>query len=425
MDTIGNIFTAILPTLGSFGVWGYWFILFVSFAEALVIVGAFIPGALFVVFAGVLVSKGVYDIWDMMLFATVGAILGDAASYYIGTFGTRLFKNENKLLKMDHLDRGASFLKKYGGVSLILGRFVGPLRSILPFIAGLTKMKYLHFLLWNVVGGVAWAVSHVLLGYFVGGSIALVHKWSLLITLFVFGVIILLVCVWVLINHFEFVLHKWKLFTIVLLTLSLYQLSDIVFAGASIPPLDRAVHDWFLLVRDDELIWFFTIISELGSAVVIVPIVFGISTLLYYKKRHRDMFTLWCALLCASGSTFLLKMFVARPRPTNMLLSENDFSFPSGHATVAVAFYGILLFLLTRQSLSKTKQHVVLVVGLSIICMIGLSRLYLGVHFVSDIVAGYCVGSLGVLAGTYLYTAYPRIRAHLLSSRRFHQKGLH
>lgn len=425
MDTIISPFSYVLHSLGSFGVWGYWIILFVSFVEALVVVGAFVPGALFVIFAGVLVSKGVYGLWDMIIFASLGAILGDAASYYLGTFGTHLFKDENKFLKKDHLEKGKRFLHKHGGKSLFLGRFIGPLRSILPFVAGLTKMYYPRFLAWNIVGGIVWAVSHVLLGYFLGGSLAVVNRWSLLITLFVLAIIAAFALIWIFVKHSEFLLRFSKLYAILLLGFLIYQLADIIFLGESSPRIDVLVNDWFLRIRDSELIWFFSIVTLLGSVVFVIPLAIGTSIFFYYHKLERYIVALWCALVTAGSTTFLLKIFIARPRPLDGLLIENDFSFPSGHATVAMALYGTLLFLLIKHANSKLKRNSYIVATIAVIALIGLSRLYLGVHFLSDIVGGYFVGLLGLLIATYVYTHYARLRAGVVSLCRFHKKRLY
>lgn len=384
--------------------WGYWLILFVSFIEALVIVGSFVPGALFVVFAGVLVSKGVYDLGDMIIFASIGAILGDSASYYLGTKGTHLFKNENMLLKEDHLVSGKKFFKKHGNKSILIGRFLGPLRSIVPFIAGLTNMNKGTFLFWNVVGGIAWAVSHILIGFFFGGSLGLIHRWSLLVTVFVLGLLTLLAVVWVFVKHSKLVLRFWRPFTIVLLGFLVYQMADMVFLGESVPLIDMNVRNWFLLVRDDELILFFKLVTMLGNWQFIIPTTVILSIYFFYKKNlQRHLATLWVTIISAGIITFALKIFVARPRPIDGLLIENDFSFPSGHATIAMAFFGVLIYVVSTHTHSFRGRQICIFIAVTLIFLIGVSRLYLGVHYLSDILAGYLVGLFALLLGTHLY----------------------
>ena len=173
MDIINNL----LPTLEHVGAFGYWVVFFVALFESLAFIGTFVPGATIVVFAGVLSAKGYLDVGDLIWFTAVGAILGDSISYWLGTKGTKFFRNENKFLKLAHLERGEAFFAHHGPKSIFFGRFVGPIRSIVPFIAGLSKMKQGKFLLWNISGGALWATLHVALGYFFGEILHSAEAW--------------------------------------------------------------------------------------------------------------------------------------------------------------------------------------------------------------------------------------------------------
>ncbi len=145
-----DVINSILPTVQHLGVFGYWLILLIALSESLAFIGSVIPGAVLVTLAGFLSAHGYLDIGDLIWFAAIGAILGDSLSYWFGTKGTRFFKEENRLLKRAHLERGEGFFKKHGGKSVLLGRFVGPLRPIIPFIAGLSQMNKWQFLFWNI-----------------------------------------------------------------------------------------------------------------------------------------------------------------------------------------------------------------------------------------------------------------------------------
>ena len=147
---------------------GYWAVFFVSFLESFAFVGAFIPGALFVVLMGALAAKGFYLPVILIGFAAPGAILGDILSYYLGRRGTKLFGEENKILKLSHLEQGENFFKKHGNKSVFLGRFIGPLRPLIPFIAGLMHMRFRTFFFWNVTSAILWSIFYVLVGYFFG-----------------------------------------------------------------------------------------------------------------------------------------------------------------------------------------------------------------------------------------------------------------
>lgn len=173
-----DFLTNILPLLSHLGIWGYWLVLLFSLLESLVLFGVVIPGAVLVVFAGFLSSQGYLNIGYLIWFAAIGAILGDGLSYYLGTKGTRFFHNENKWLKANHLEHGKQFFHRHGSKSIFLARFVGPLRAIVPFVAGISGMKKNRFLFWNIISAFLWSTSHLLIGYFFGNAFTAIEVWS-------------------------------------------------------------------------------------------------------------------------------------------------------------------------------------------------------------------------------------------------------
>jgi undecaprenyl-diphosphatase len=105
-------------------------------------------------------------------------------------------------------------------------------------------------------------------------------------------------------------------------------------------------------------------------------------------------FCLLLTIITSEASTFLLKIIANRPRPTIAVYLEDSPSFPSGHATIAVAFYGFLTYLLLRRAKSKKQRAAIVSFAALMIATIGFSRLYLGVHYLSDVVAGYFIGAI-------------------------------
>lgn len=167
----------ILPAVEGLGIWSYWLILLISLFESFAFVGSFIPGSTTVVVSGFLAAQGYLDWGDLIIFSSIGAILGDIFSYWLGTKGLNYFKDENKYLKRAHLERGEAFFKKHGNKSVFLGRFIAPIRSIVPFVAGLSKMDKKAFLFWNILSGIIWAAAHVLVGYFFGEAWRQIETW--------------------------------------------------------------------------------------------------------------------------------------------------------------------------------------------------------------------------------------------------------
>ena len=160
--------------------------------------------------------------------------------------------------------------------------------------------------------------------------------------------------------------------------------------------LDYAVHDWSLAFRSDTLTSYFKFITLFGSWQIIVPVAVCLSVFLYYKHLLSFIPTFWFTLISAEATTFMLKLLVARPRPFDALVPEDDFSFPSGHATIAVAFYGFVAFILIQRTKTPWIKNVSVCLVIAVAFIIGLSRLYLGVHYISDVVAGYVVGTGGI-----------------------------
>lgn len=145
----------------------------------------------------------------------------------------------------------------------------------------------------------------------------------------------------------------------------------------------------------------FSVLTQLGNWQFIVP-AFLIILFFIYKKYHSFVWPFIFTVLSAELVTFIGKLMIQRIRPEGGALVMLDFSFPSGHSTIAVTMYGFLAYLIIRQLKEKTAKIVVVLGAIFIILLIGFSRLYLGVHYVSDILAGYLVGSLALITGISL-----------------------
>ena len=451
---------SILPTLQHLGVFGYWVVLIFSLLESLAFVGIVVPGAVVVVFAGVLSAQGYLDLGDLIWFAAIGAILGDTISYYLGSRGKYLFRPESRFFKLSHLERGEQFFKRHGGKSIFLGRFIGPLRPIVPFIAGLSKMPMRTFLVWNIASGILWAATHVLLGYAFGNVLGVVEVWSSRVGLFLFGAAVFVFALWYGLSRsrpfFSFLVSIWESITraiaenpdvvrfkeqhsrlvrfvrnrldarrfsgrtLTLLSLGiLYAFSllvgivEDVIRSDSIVAIDQRVANLVFAFRDTELLNFFTWATFLGKwEMVVVGAILSIF-LLWVWGRDRFALPLAVAVVGAELFTTLGKIALHRPRPDIAYYIEHGFSFPSGHATIAVAFYGFFAYILVRTASSWSRKVAYGVGALSLIALIGVSRIYLGVHYVSDVLAGYAVGFLWLLIAVsiseWLFSRHPDV----------------
>ena len=149
--------------------WTYLLLFVIIFCETGLVFTPFLPGDSLLFAAGAIVALGSLNLWLLIVILIVAAILGDTVNYWIGHwFGEKLFDGRFRFLKKEHLERTHRFYAKYGGKTIILARFVPIVRTFAPFVAGIGAMDYKHFIMFNVVGGVAWVLLFTLLGFFFG-----------------------------------------------------------------------------------------------------------------------------------------------------------------------------------------------------------------------------------------------------------------
>jgi membrane-associated protein len=153
-----------------YGHWLYALLFLIIFAETGLVVFPFLPGDSILFIAGTVVATAALDVHLLVAVLVVAAVLGDTVNYSVGHYiGPRVFdKPDSRWFKQEHLRRTQAFYDKYGGVTIIIGRFVPIIRTFAPFLAGVAGMRYRRFLSFNVVGGVAWITSLVYAGYLFG-----------------------------------------------------------------------------------------------------------------------------------------------------------------------------------------------------------------------------------------------------------------
>jgi membrane-associated protein len=155
----------------TYGVWIYALLFLIIFLETGVVVTPFLPGDSLLFAIGALAAAGVIDVVGMLSLLTAAAILGDNTNYWIGrAVGPRVFTDHSRWLKREHLLRTQRFYEVHGGKAVVLARFVPIVRTFAPFVAGVGRMRYPRFLMFDVAGGVLWVWGFGLLGYFFGNT---------------------------------------------------------------------------------------------------------------------------------------------------------------------------------------------------------------------------------------------------------------
>ncbi len=185
MDIIINIFNITLNYLSSIeiyintlifnhGTMTYFMLFLIIFLETAILIAFFLPGDSLLLATGALVAGRTLDLYLVLLILTIAAILGNICNYGIGfLISKKLFNLDDherkfKLINRHHYEYAHDFFNKYGGVTIVISRFVPFLRVVAPFIAGLGKMSFYRFLIYNFVGGIAWVISLVLIGMLFG-----------------------------------------------------------------------------------------------------------------------------------------------------------------------------------------------------------------------------------------------------------------
>lgn len=439
-------FMSFIQNIGDFS---YWIVALIFFAESIVFVGLVIPGAVVAILIGALVAQGAFHFGDMVVFASVGFVFGDCLSYYLGQRGSGMFNDENRLLKEAHLEKGQAFFAKHGSKSVFFGRYLGFLRPMTAFIAGLSRMSFRRFLVLDILSAVSWTAIHLLVGYFFGQALGLIKIWLnrlevfTLVAAILFGLFYLLKWLfirkgeafWLAFNdllkaryqrlqhlprlerfahdHPRFIsfLHrrltrqKFSGFPLTILAMiggySLLLLSGLVELAINSGYVSRAdqwLETFLITFRHPVLVETFLVITVLAERGIIIIFTLLLTLFLWRLEQKKFLAGLWASVGGTALFSYIFKITLERPRPLAGVYEETSFSFPSAHAALSIAFYGYLLYWAWRRS--AWSRRVNLTFGwLVLITLIGFSRLFLGVHYLSDVLGGYLLGFLWLLVG--------------------------
>lgn len=422
--------------------WAYVVVGALAALEASAFVGLFIPGETVVLLGGVLASHGRVNLGAMMAAAGVGAVVGDSVGYEIGRhFGDRLRRSRlGRRVGDARWERGAAYLGHKGGRAIFFGRFVGVLRALVPALAGVARMPYRTFLAWNMAGGIVWSCAFVALGYAAGDSYRRVERYAgraglllLVVSVLIGGVF--LVARWLARHPAEvqgFARRQLERPVVVRfraryrrqlaflarrlhpegalglsLTLSLLVVGltgwifgaviQDVLAGESLRAVDRPVLDFVARHREPWLTSVSKVLTALGSSAVLIPLLVAVGL---GWRRWRGT---WWPLGRLSGAylgAFVLaqaiKPLVGRPRPPTAaaVVDVTTFAFPSSHATQAIAVWGMLAMLLAAAAPSWRRKVTLWAAAMVIALLVGLSRVYLGAHWITDVLGGWALGAL-------------------------------
>lgn len=170
----------------NFGVLTYFILFLIVFCETGLVVTPFLPGDSLLFIAGTFASRGILNVFLLFSLLFLAAIIGDSVNYAIGKFTGHKMLSKGKFIKKEHIERTQYFYRHHGGKTIIFARFIPIIRTFAPFIAGIGKMEYRKFFLFNVIGGILWVGLFVFGGFYFGKIPFIQENLTLLILVIIF-----------------------------------------------------------------------------------------------------------------------------------------------------------------------------------------------------------------------------------------------
>lgn len=447
--------------ISQLGHWGYAIMALIAFLEAMPLVGWLVPGLVVLIFGGFLVAENVLNFFDLVVIFAIFTLLGDMVAFAWGRRFTGSFKKEHKIMKESYLIKAQDFIKQRGVSGIVFGRFIAPVRSTLYFVLGIIKMPWLRFIIPAAISSLIFTCFYVSLGYLAGSAWHTIEDWSGRLALALAGAVIILLILWWFKNFLVkqgkqlaelisaacktfFIWYqtrvwwlkfsqKFSIFSQLIvrvsnpnnffgLSASALWLLNILFFGLvvcfgvlvndttnALVGLDYRLQAFIRLFSEPHLATVFFLITMLASYYFILSLVILFSIWLIWQKRKSYIVGLWLGVGGAFLTGSLIKFIVARPRPIPIFFSENSHSFPSLHAAMAVALLVYLAYYAVRVYPRWSRNISIVLVASLFVILIGFSRLYLGVHYLSDVIGGYMVGGFWFIVAIIAQRYYQNI----------------
>lgn len=384
---------------------GYGTLFILSIVESLPLVGSIVPGHTMIVLAGFLARLGIFNVWYVTILASLGAIIGDAVSYFMGKkYGFGFLKKAGSYLSVheDNIQKAREAIDAHTGKALVFGRFNPVTRAVTPFLVGASETHWAKFWFYNITGAVLWAASSVLIGYVFGASYHVVAGY---VGKFAGAAIVLgILIVWAyrFINSRWHIFVKYDLFTLGSNLVALYGLfktiQDSVGAKTFLIEIDVAINtaiNTFIIFHDSALrgVHVAEWVSFIGSGTFIG--VMSVIAVIWFGHRGRWKDSMLVLLSVGGGALWVvfMKTLFARMRPENMLVDMgNSYSFPSFHATAAAIATVLVIYLWAVHIRSLARREWAIVGVFLIGVLVAFTRIYISVHWFSDVLAGYALG---------------------------------
>ncbi|MFN8160652.1 MAG: bifunctional DedA family/phosphatase PAP2 family protein [Solirubrobacterales bacterium] len=423
------------------GAWTYLLVGLFAFLETGAFVGLFVPGETVMLIGGAVAGQGAVDVYLLIAVAWFGAWLGDTTSFHVGRRLGRGFvlRHGPRLgISEERFERVEDYFSRHGGKTILIGRFISLVRALAPFVAGSSGMRYRAFVPYSILGTGIWSSEHILIGYVFSRSVDSAAKYAgrgafLLGSLIVVTVAIVVgfrflreaenrrrAVEWMeahratarltalgrrLRPQAQFVWDRLTPggsfgleFTSVLATLAvggfvLVAYTVIVGNDPGPTPGDRTAQDIVDSIRTPWLTEIAKGVTLLGSPGVVWPLSLAAAFVLAWNRRWWELGVLAGGMVLIVLGVHAIKDAVDRPRPLGGLVSADGSSFPSAHAAYSTFYVWLAVTTVVRLRPGMARGAAVVSAGIGLAAAIGLSRVYLGVHYMSDVSAGWALGA--------------------------------
>ncbi len=410
--------------------WAGWIVFVIAMGESLAVVGLFVPGVVLMFVIGALVGGGMMELWPTLAWAAAGAVVGDGISYWIGRHYHEQLRAVWPFSRYPALiDKGEVFFRRHGGKGVLLGRFVGPVRPIIPVVAGMMDMPAGRFFLINVLSALLWAPAYILPGVVFSSSLSVATEVAgRLAVMMVLLLAVLFVTGWLMRRLFWLLQPRANPIISSILAWShrhpwfggvagalldpahpeargLAILSSVLFAAVTVSVLlFAAIQESQLLGNLDLLVFnalqelrtpwvdqVMVLVTWFGGLQAIGALLLAVAGWLGWQRQWRALIHLLTVAVCTEVMVLVLKAMTAIERPVPVYQGANAFSFPSGHTAMSAAVYGMLAIIIAGM-LPVARRWLVYGVAAMVAVLVGFSRLYLGVHWLSDVLGGFVLG---------------------------------
>jgi len=451
------------------GAWTYALVGLLAFLETGAFVGLVAPGETVVIAGGVIAGQGEIQLLPLIGLVWICAVLGDSTSFYIGRrLGRPFLERHGPRVKITHerLEQVEGYFDRHGGKTILIGRFIGLVRALAPFIAGSSGFSYRRFIPYSIAGTGLWSTTFCVLGYIFWQSFDQVAHYAGQ-AIFGFGVTVAVIVGIVvgyrrrseirdwLVEHRRHPLirplfavgrplYRWLVQPVARLLapyvrffgqrvmpgeLGLELTTLLAIGGVGMfffvlflteldrslapTPFDSEILDLVDTLRMDVLVDAAKLVTDLGAFPTVAAVAVASTVPLVMQRRYPEAIVLMVGLVLIYVAVQVTKEAIDRPRPADPLAGASGDAYPSGHAAYATTWVAAAVLLTRRLRLAASSTMVFVAIGIA--AAVGVSRVYLRVHWWSDVAGGWglAAGIFCLLGGIALIVEYIRNNGQL------------